>query len=136
MPSLIACEAVSSLRVTTLSRDGGLAWTHAPVPGICTVQAASAPAGPWTLGQNAFEGGPATAAALSRPHIAMIDRTSDVYIAGKNSHSVLKVTPDGTIRAYAGTHTGGFNGEGPAAATTLQLNSLNGLWVRPEGTAN
>jgi hypothetical protein len=33
-----------------------------------------------------------------------------------------------------GTHTGGFNGEGPASATNLQLNLPNGLWVREDGT--
>jgi hypothetical protein len=81
-----------------------------------------------------FEGWPATWAALSRPHIAMADRAGNVYIADKNSHSVLEVTPDGTIHTYAGTHTGGFNGEGPAPATTLQLNYPNGLWVRSDGT--
>lgn len=198
MPSLIACHAATSLRVTALSRDGVLAWTNAPTPGICTVQAAITPAGPWIAGQNAFatnsagalpvplfagsgsfrmqavpvpatqqgftnlvyaygiletiagsgfgrlddvsywspsfEGWPATWAALSRPHIAMADRAGNVYIADKNSHSVLEVTPDGTIHTYAGTHTGGFNGEGPAPATTLQLNYPNGLWVRSDGT--
>jgi hypothetical protein len=80
-----------------------------------------------------YEGGLATSAALSRPHVAMADRAGSVYIADKNSHSVLKVTPDGTIQTHAGTHVGGFNGEGPAAATSLQLNSPNGLWVLPEG---
>lgn len=198
MASLIACHAASSLRVTAFSRDGVLAWTNAPVPGICTIQAASAPNGPWTPGQNAFatnstgtltvpmaggncfhrmqavavlptpqgftnlvyaygiletiagsgfgrldtvsywspyfEGVPATWAALSRPHIAMADRAGNVYIADKNSHSVLRVTPDGTIHTHAGTHVGGFNGEGPAPATTLQLNYPNGLWTRSDGT--
>jgi DNA-binding beta-propeller fold protein YncE len=81
-----------------------------------------------------YEGKPAISAALSRPHIAMADRAGNVYIADKNSHSVLKAAPDGTIHTLAGTHAGGFNGEGPAAATTLQLNFPNGLWVRPEGT--
>jgi hypothetical protein len=81
-----------------------------------------------------FEGGPAPAAALSRPHIAMADSAGNVYIADKNSHSVLMVTPDGMIHTYAGTHTGGFNGEGPAPATTLQLNYPNGLWVRSDST--
>lgn len=196
--SFIASHAAPSLRVTTFSQEGVLAWTNSPVPGICTVQVSSAPAGPWTYGQNAFatnsagtltvpsdgetrfyrmqgvgvpptpqgftnlvrayglletiagnglgrldtvsywssayEGWPATWAALSRPHIAMADRAGNIYIADKNSHSVLKVAPDGTIHTHAGTHTGGFNGEGPAAATTLQLNFPNGLWVRPNGT--
>ena len=191
-------HAAPSLRVTTFSGDGVLAWTNPPVPGICTVQASRAPTGPWTYGQNAFttnstgtvalprggetrfyrmqgvavpptpqgftnlvraygiletiagngygrldtdsywspayEGGPATSAALSRPHIAMADRAGNVYIADKNSHSVLRIAPDGTIHTHAGTHTGGFNGEGPAPATTLQLNFPNGLWVRQDGT--
>jgi hypothetical protein len=82
----------------------------------------------------AYEGGSATSAALSRPHVAMTDRAGNIFIADKNSHSVLRVTPDGTIHTHAGTHVGGFNGEGPAAATTLQLNGPNGLWVRPDGT--
>jgi len=44
------------------------------------------------------------------------------------------VAPDGSIFTHAGTHTGGFDGEGPAAATNLQLNLPNGLWVRGDGT--
>jgi hypothetical protein len=198
MLSLLASHAASSFQVTAFALDGLLTWTNAPVPGICTVEAASTLAGPWTPGQNAFatnsadtltvpitggtrfyrmqgvavpptpqgftnlvyaygiletiagnglgrldtinywsaayEGGPATLAALSRPHIAMADRAGNVYIADKNSHSVLRVAPDGTIHTHAGTHTGGFNGEGPAPSTTLQLNFPNGLWVRSDGT--
>jgi hypothetical protein len=84
--------------------------------------------------QDAFEHGPATNAALSRPHYAMADRAGNIYIMDKNSHSVLRVATNGTIRTIAGTHTGGFNGEGPAAATNLQLNVPNGLWVRGDGT--
>jgi hypothetical protein len=85
----------------------------------------------WNSG---YEGGPASAAALSRPHFAMADRAGNIYIADKNSHSVLRIATDGTIRTLAGTHEGGFNGEGPAAATSLQLNLPNALWVRSDGT--
>jgi hypothetical protein len=46
---------------------------------------------------------------------------------------VLKVTTDGKIRTVAGNHIGGFNGEGPLAATNLQLNLPNGLYVRSDG---
>jgi hypothetical protein len=81
-----------------------------------------------------FEGYSGTWAALSRPHFAMADRAGNVYVADKNSHSVLRVTPDGGIFTHAGTHVGGFDGEGPAAATNLQLNLPNGLWVRSDGT--
>ncbi len=83
----------------------------------------------------AYEGGPANAAALSRPHYAMADRAGHIYIADKNSHAVLRVSTNGTIHTHAGTHVGGFNGEGPAAATSLQLNLPNALWVRSDGTA-
>lgn len=190
--------ATSDLRVTSYGREGRLVWTNAPVPGICTVEAASAVQGPWTSLQNVFstnaggsaaatsaestrfyrvravpvpatlqgftnlvrayglletvagigagqtdgvsywqpwyEGGSAAWAALSRPHVAMADRAGNIYIADKNSHSILRVTPDGTIHTHAGTHVGGFNGEGPAPATTLQLNLPNGLWTGADGT--
>jgi hypothetical protein len=81
-----------------------------------------------------FEGGPGTNAALSRPHYAMADRAGNIYIADKNSHSVLRLQPDGTIHTYAGTHVGGYNGNGPMPATQLQLNFPNALWVRGDGT--
>jgi hypothetical protein len=44
------------------------------------------------------------------------------------------VATDGTIHTHAGTHVGGFDGDGPTAATALQLNLPNGLWVRSDGT--
>ena len=83
---------------------------------------------------SGYEGGPASNAALSRPHYAMSDRVGNIYIADKNSHSVLRVSTNGTIHTHAGTHIGGFDGEGPAAATNLQLNLPNALWVRSDGT--
>ena len=84
--------------------------------------------------QSYFENGPAANAALSRPHYAMADRAGNLYIADKNSHAVERVDTNGLIHTIAGTHTGGFNGEGPAAATNLQLNAPNALWVRADGT--
>jgi hypothetical protein len=84
--------------------------------------------------QPGFEGGYATNAALSRPHLALADNADSVFIVDKDSHSVLKVTPDGRIHTVAGTHVGGFNGDGPAPGTSLQLNFPNGLWLRSDGT--
>jgi hypothetical protein len=81
-----------------------------------------------------YEGWPATWVALSRPHMAMADRAGNIYIADKNSHSILKVSPQGTLTTFARTHTGGFNGEGPALATTLQLNFPNGEWIGSDST--
>lgn len=84
--------------------------------------------------QSSFEGGYATNAALSRPHFAMADNADNVFIVDKDSHSVLKVTPDGRIHTVAGTHVVGFNTNGPAPGTNVQLNFPNGLWVRGDGT--
>lgn len=83
--------------------------------------------------QSEFEDGYATNATLSRPHFAMADAAGNVFIVDKDSHSVLKVTPDGRIHTVAGTHERGSNGDGPAPATTLMLNQPNGLYVHPNG---
>jgi hypothetical protein len=86
--------------------------------------------------QSWYEGWPGTWVTLSRPHVALADQAGNIYIADKHSHSILKLTPEGTIHTHAGTHVGGFNGEGPAPATSLQLDSPNGLWVHGDGTVH
>ena len=85
----------------------------------------------WT---SAFEGAVVTTVSLSNPHIAAADAYGNIYIADKASHSILKLTPDGRIHTFAGTHVAGFNGDGPAVATNLQINLPNGLFVFPNGT--
>jgi sugar lactone lactonase YvrE len=84
--------------------------------------------------QPGFEGGYATNAALSRPHFAMEDNFSNVFIMDKDSDSVLKVTPDGRIHTVAGTHAIGNGADSSAIATTVAINLPNGLWVRGDGT--
>ena len=79
-----------------------------------------------------MEGGLATAAELSRPHMTMADRFGNLYIADKDAHGIRLVTPDGLIVTYAGTNVGGFNGDGPALEK--QLNFPNGLYTFPDGT--
>lgn len=84
--------------------------------------------------QATNEGGYATNANLSRPHIAFADpRNDDVLIVDEGSHSVLRVTPDGRVYTFAGTHFQG-NGVGPGPATNLSLNWPNGGWMRSDGT--
>ena len=85
--------------------------------------------------QSSFEGGWATNADLSRPHIAFGDAGGNVFIVDQGSSAILKVTPAGRIYTYAGTHTAGNNGDGPAtAATNLHLRYPNGGWLRADGT--
>lgn len=81
-----------------------------------------------------FEGGPATNALLSRPHIAMADRAGNIYIADKEAYAIRKVTLDGTIHTVAGTGTGSYGDTNPSPALSVALNNPNGLWVRDDGT--
>lgn len=84
--------------------------------------------------QAGFEGAWATNVSLSRPHISFGDPWGNVLIVDQRSSSVLKVTPEGRLFTYAGTHLAGNNGDGPDYATNLHLNNPNGGWMRADGT--
>jgi hypothetical protein len=84
--------------------------------------------------RSKFEGGPATSALLSRPHIALADDAGNIYIADKDGHAIRKVTPDGRIHTVAGTSSSGNGPDEPTPATEVQLREPNGLWVRGDGT--
>jgi streptogramin lyase len=84
--------------------------------------------------KSSFEGGAATDAQLSFPHIAMADRAGNIYIADKEAHAIRKVTPDGRIFTVAGINVAGTGTTNPAAATTVALGNPNGIWVREDGT--
>ena len=79
------------------------------------------------------EGGTATEVGLSNPHMAGADAYGNVFIADKAGHAILRISPDGLIHTFAGTHVAGFNGDGPAPAAALQINNPNGLFVLPQG---
>jgi hypothetical protein len=95
--------------------------------------AGGATASPMNKWLPEFEGGPATDALLSRPHIAMADRAGNLYIADKEAHAIRKVTPDGLIHTVAGTNGPGRGATDPAPATEVALNNPNGLWAREDG---
>src|SRR6187431_1036460 len=79
-----------------------------------------------------YEGANALSVELSNPHMAQADAAGNIYIADKESNSILKVTPTGTIHTVAGTHVAGFDGDG--VATARQLNQPNGVFVLADGT--
>jgi hypothetical protein len=83
---------------------------------------------------SSFEGAWATNVDLSRPHISFGDPHGNVLIVDQRSDSVLKVTPEGRLFTYAGTHVEGDNGDGPTNATRLHLRNPNGGWIRADGT--
>jgi hypothetical protein len=76
-----------------------------------------------------YEGEWATNVCLSRPHIAFGDSRGNVLIVDQRSSAVLRVTPEGRLHTYAGTHIAGNNGDGPGYATNLHLNNPNGGWL-------
>lgn len=188
----------TELRLQPAGRDGTIQWSGAYTAGVCTVESAVTPGGPWlsrmnlytsndTAGtklalspsntftrllavdistntpfhytnllqsyglietiagrgqfngdhvsywQPSFEGDYGTNANLSRPHIAFGDAAGNVFIVDQGSSSVLKLSADGRIRTYAGTHVAGDNGDGPDYATNLQLRFPNGGWLRSDG---
>ena len=84
--------------------------------------------------QPAFEGGYATNAALSRPHFALGDTNGNVFVVDKDSHSLLKITPDGRLHTVAGTHQSGNGPDTATVATNVALNAPNGGWLRGDGT--
>jgi len=84
--------------------------------------------------QSDYEGGFATDAALSSPHIAMADRAGNIYIADKRAHGIRKVTTDGIIHTVAGINVAGYGSISPTPAVEVALNNPNGIWVRADGT--
>ena len=77
-------------------------------------------------------GGPATACGFVGPADVVTDKLGNVYIADASNSSVRVVTPSGIINTFAGTYTGGYNGDG-GPATAAQLNHPSGLAVDDSG---
>ena len=84
--------------------------------------------------QPSYEGEWATNVNLSRPHISFGDPHGNVLIVDQRSDAVLKVTPEGRLYTFAGTHVEGNGDDERALATTVQLNDPNGGWMRADGT--
>jgi len=85
-------------------------------------------------GTAGFSGdsGPATRAELNGPTGVRLDAAGNLYISDSNNSRVRKVTPGGIISTFAGTGTGGYNGDG-IAATSAELNDPNGIATDASG---
>ncbi|MEI6972470.1 MAG: hypothetical protein WCL44_13260 [bacterium] len=81
-----------------------------------------------------YEGGPATNAVLSGPHISIGDRWGRIYVAEKDGHAIRKISPDGTIVTVAGTNGPGNGPDTTVNGTLCALDGCNGLWVKKDGT--
>lgn len=80
-----------------------------------------------------MEGTNALHVELSNTHMAMADAAGNLYFADKESHAVLKMTPDGNVHTVVGTHVAGNGGDATQPGTSAALSNPNGLYVLPEG---
>jgi sugar lactone lactonase YvrE len=60
--------------------------------------------------------GPAAASPLNAPRGLAVGADGSVYIAEFGAHKLLRLQPDGSLGAIAGTGTAGFSGDGGAAS--------------------
>ena len=81
----------------------------------------------------AGDGGPALAAALSRPQGLALDAAGNLYIADTDNNRIRKITTDGKIATIAGSGTaGGYAGDGGPAISAL-LDDPRGVSVDGAG---
>ncbi len=85
--------------------------------------------------QDDFEGGNPLQVELSNPHDCGTDVFGRVYLVDKESHSILRVSADGsTITTVAGMHLEGNGGNAADLATNTALRFPNGLHVFLDGS--
>jgi streptogramin lyase len=82
----------------------------------------------------AMEGTDALHVELSNTHMTMADAAGNLFLADKESHSILKITPDGMVHTVVGTHVPGNGGDAAQPGTSVALSDPNGLYVLPNGT--
>ena len=88
-------------------------------------------AGNGTQGYNG-DGIAATTAELNTPFGVAADSSGNIYIADTDNERIRKVGTSGIITTFAGTGTGGYNGDG-IAATAAELGLPTGVAVDAAG---
>src|SRR4029077_6306019 len=78
------------------------------------------------------DGGPASKARLSFPFGVAVAQNGTIYIADTGNNRVREVTPDGIIRALAGTGAHGFAGDG-GPALSAELSAPEGITLDGKG---
>jgi len=76
------------------------------------------------------DGGPATSAGIGVPYGLAVDAAGNLYIA--TNSRIRRVSPDGTITAWAATVRSGFSGDG-GPALDAAMNIVQGLAITPQG---
>jgi uncharacterized protein (TIGR03437 family) len=67
------------------------------------------------------DGGPAITASLDKPRSVAVDAAGNRFVADTENHRIRHISPDGTIRTFAGNGIPGSGGDtGPAINASLQ----------------
>ncbi len=75
------------------------------------------------------------------PEGIALDRAGNIYVSDTGRHSILRITPAGTVTTWAGAHgiTGSTDGAGPAARfrqpRALAIDATDNLYVADTGNA-
>jgi sugar lactone lactonase YvrE len=77
-------------------------------------------------------GGPGVSAQLSFPHGIAADSAGNIYVSDSGNFRVVKLSPDGTLTAFAGNGTRGYSGDG-GPAVDAQLRMPRGLAADARG---
>ncbi|MEZ4366696.1 MAG: hypothetical protein R2939_10470 [Kofleriaceae bacterium] len=121
-PSALAFDAAGSLYVSEAL------GSNARIRRIDPAGVIHAVAGTATRGYSG-DGGPATAAQLSRPVGLLTDAAGDLYVVDSGNHTVRRIAAaTGIITTIAGTGVAGFGGDG-GPATAAQLNAPSGAML-------
>jgi sugar lactone lactonase YvrE len=88
--------------------------------------------GPPVAGGYSGDSGPATSASLYHPTGVAVDQSGNLYIADSTNARIREVA-SGTITTVAGNGTAGYNGDGPAAATSVDLDQPYGVTLDSSG---
>ena len=89
------------------------------IPQLGIAQIITTIAGTGTGGFNG-DGTIATTADLNLPHGITVDSAGNIYIAEELNNRIRKISINtGIISTFAGTGTGGYNGDGLAATSTM-----------------
>ena len=99
--------------------------------GIITTYAGGA-GGTDTAHGSTGDSGPAINARLYYPTRLVFDPSDNLYISDANNNVVRKVTPEGSIYAFAGTGVQGFSGDG-GTPDTAELFLPHGIAINQHG---